>query len=76
MMLLTDVEELKKIQKREEHIFIKSILTKNSNKMIDIVNELNKMDYLPFANKVTLIASKMPNHPKKPKFNLKIANSE
>ena len=76
MMLRTNVEELKKIQRREQHLFIKSMsITKDYNK-VDIVNELSKMDYLPFANKISVIAAKMPNHPKKPKFNLKITNSE
>ena len=76
MMLRTNVDELKKIQRREQHLFLKSMsITKDSNK-IDMVNELTKMDYLPFSNKISAIASKMTNHPKKPKFNLKVSNTE
>lgn len=76
MMLRTNVDELKKIQRREEHLFLKSMNMSKETSKLDIVNELSKMDYLPFSNKVNLIAAKMPNHPKKPKFNLKIASQE
>ena len=76
MLLRTNVDELKKIQRREELLFLKSLnMNKEANKS-DILNELSKMDYLPFSNKINLIASKMPNHPKKPKFSLKISNQE
>lgn len=75
-MLKTDAQELKKIQRREQHVFLKTLSLGKDSSKIDIVNELSKMDYLPFSNKIASIASKMPNHPKKPKLNLKITNQE
>lgn len=76
MLLRTNVDDLKKIQRREQQLFIKSLSIQKESHKLDLVNELSKMDYLPFSNKIAIIASKMPNHPKKPKFNLKITNQE
>ena len=66
MMLRTNVEEPKKIQKKEE----KALLSTFKRKQIDSMDL--KIDHLPFSDKITSIASKMPNHPKKPRMILKI----
>lgn len=68
MMLRTNVNELKKIQRREENILLNALKRKN------IENPETKLDHLPFYNKILIIASQIPNHPKKPKKKIIINN--
>lgn len=72
-MLLTSVEDLKELHKKEELEFKFKIKSPHSFALNDLQIKF-QLDHLPFANLILNIASKMKNAPQKPEFNLRLDN--